>query len=71
MEETLDVAKQRDGGLYRRMNVQVRLLSLACLCFIVADSVVTDHPWNRGFQIVACLCFIAAQWIGLKERGRS
>ena len=26
MEETLDVARQRDGGVYRRMNIQVRLL---------------------------------------------
>lgn len=68
MEETLAGPKRRWGGVYRGMSVQVRLLHVACLCFIVAQVVVKDRPFSEGFQLVALLAFIAAQWIGLRER---
>ena len=31
------IAKRRFGGIYRTMSVEVRLLYVACLCFIVAQ----------------------------------
>jgi hypothetical protein len=67
MDETL-IAKQRIGGAYRRMSSEVRLLYVACFCFIVAQYVVNDHPWNSGFRIVALVALIAAQWIGFRMR---
>jgi hypothetical protein len=62
------IAKRRFGGIYRTMSVEVRLLYVACLCFIVAQYVVNDHPWNSGFRIVALLAMISAQWIGIRTR---
>jgi len=62
------IAKRRFGGIYRTMSVEVRLLYVACLCFIVAQYVVNDHPWNSGFRIVALLAMISAQWIGFRTR---
>jgi hypothetical protein len=50
------------------MSAEVRLLYASCLCFIVAQYVVNDHPWNSGFRIVALLAMIAAQLIGLRVR---
>jgi hypothetical protein len=67
MEDTM-VAKRRFGGAYRKMSVEVRLLYVACLCFILAQYVVNDHPWNSGFRIVALVSLIAAQWIGFRAR---
>ena len=60
MDETLVVTKPRFGGAYRRMSSEVRLLYVACLCFIVAQYVVNDHPWNSGFRIVALVAMISA-----------
>jgi len=68
MVETLVERKWRFGGSYRRMSAEVRLLYASCLCFIVAQYVVNDHPWNSGFRIVALLAMIAAQLIGLRVR---
>lgn len=68
MSEAMVARKRRFGGVYRKMSAEVRLLHVACLCFIVAQFVVTDHPWDSGFRIVAALAFIAAQWIGLRAR---
>ena len=53
------------------MSAEVRLLYVACLCFIVAQYVVNDHPWNSGFRIVALLALIAAQWIGFRARRKT
>jgi len=68
MEDTMVERKRRFGGAYRRMSSEVRLLYVACLCFIIAQYVVNDHPWNSGFRIVALLAMIAAQWIGMRTR---
>ena len=68
MEQTLVERKWRIGGAYRKMSSEVRLLYAACLCFIVAQYVVNDHPWNSGFRIVALLAMVLAQWIGVRER---
>ena len=68
MDETLVERKWRIGGAYRKMSSEVRLLYVACLCFIVAQYVVNDHPWNSGFRIVALLAMVSAQWIGMRER---
>ena len=68
MGETLVARKWRFGGAYRRMSAEVRLLYVACLCFIVAQYVVNEHPWNSGFRIVALLAMIAAQLIGVRTR---
>ena len=68
MEEALVGSKWRFGGAYRRMSAEVGLLYVACLCFIVAQYVVNDHPWNSGFRIVALLTLIAAQLVGLRTR---
>lgn len=67
MEDAMFV-KRKLGGSYRKMSVEVRLLHVACLCFIVAQFVATDHPWSSGFRLVAVLAFIAAQWIGFRTR---
>ena len=67
MDDTM-VAKRRFGGAYRTMSAEVRLLYVACLCFIVAQYVVNDRPWNSGFRIVALVSLIAAQWIGFRMR---
>jgi hypothetical protein len=67
MEETLR-AKWTFGGAYRKKSVEDRLLYVSCLCFIVAQYVVNDHPWNSGFRIVALVALIAAQWIGFRTR---
>lgn len=68
MEETMVVSKRRWGGRYWLMSVEVRLLYVSCLCFIVAQYVVNEHPWNSGFRIVALLALIAAQFIGFRTR---
>ena len=68
MDEALVERKWRFGGTYRWMSAEVRLLYASCLCFIVAQYVVNDHPWNSGFRIVALLAMIAAQLIGLRVR---
>jgi hypothetical protein len=68
MEDTMVASRRRFGGAYRRMSAEVRLLYVACLCFIVAQYVVNDHPWNSGFRIVALLAMIAAQFIGFRTR---
>jgi hypothetical protein len=68
MEEMVFGTKRRFGGAYRKMSSEVRLLYVACLCFIVAQYVVNDHPWNSGFRIVALLAMIAAQLIGFRTR---
>jgi len=68
MDETLVESKWRLGGAYRKMSAEVRLLYVACLCFIIAQYVVNDHPWNSGFRIVALLAMISAQLIGLRTR---
>jgi hypothetical protein len=68
MEDTMVASRRRFGGAYRRMNAEVRLLYVACLCFIVAQYVVNDRPWNSGFRIVALLAMIAAQFIGFRTR---
>jgi len=67
MEDTR-VAKWKFGGAYRKKSLEVRLLYVACLCFIVAQYVVNDHPWNSGFRIVALVALIAAQFIGFRTR---
>jgi hypothetical protein len=68
MEGTMVESKRRWGGSYRKMSAEVRLLYVACLCFIVAQYVVNDHPWNSGFRIAALLAMITAQWIGFRTR---
>ena len=68
MEQTLVERKSRFGGAYRKMSAEVRLLYVSCLCFIVAQYVVNDHPWNSGFRIVALLAMISAQLIGMRMR---
>ncbi len=68
MDEMLVERKWRFGGAYRRMSREVRLLYVSCLCFIVAQYVIDDHPWNSGFRIVALLSMIAAQLIGIRAR---
>jgi hypothetical protein len=68
MDGAMVETKRRWGGSYRSMSVEVRLLYVACLCFIVAQSVVNDRPWNSGFRIVALLAMIAAQLIGVRVR---
>jgi hypothetical protein len=68
MDETLVERKWRVGGAYRRMSAEVRLLYVACLCFIAAQYVVNDHPWDSGFRIVALLAMIAGQLIGVRAR---
>jgi hypothetical protein len=68
MDETLVESKWRFGGAYRKMSAEVRLLYVSCLCFIVAQYVVNDHPWNSGFRIAALLAMISAQLIGMRMR---
>jgi hypothetical protein len=68
MEQMMVESKWRWGGLYRSMSVEVRLLHVACLCFIAAQYVVNDRAWNEGFRIVALLAFIAAELIGCRMR---
>ena len=68
MSEAMVERKTERNGRMAKMSVEVRLLSVACLCFIVAQYVVTDHPWNSGFRMVALLAFIAGQLIGLRAR---
>ena len=68
MDETLVERKWRFGGVNRRMSAEVRLLYVACLCFIIAQYVVNEHPWNSGFRIVALVAMISAQLIGLRAR---
>jgi len=68
MDEALVERKWRFGGVYRRMSAEARLLYVACLCFIVAQYVVDDRPWNSGFRIVALLAMISAQLIGVRRR---
>ena len=68
MDETLVSKKWRFGGAYRKKSVEVRLLYVSCLCFIVAQYVVNDHPWNSGFRIMALVAMIAAQFIGFRTR---
>ncbi|MBW4039919.1 MAG: hypothetical protein HIU91_13815 [Acidobacteria bacterium] len=61
-----------------KMSVEVRLLTVACLCFIAAGWMVDEHPLDHAFasiaavfRIVALLAFIAGQWVGLRTRRRS
>jgi hypothetical protein len=68
MDETLVETKWGFGGSYRKLNAEVRLLYVACLCFIIAQYVVNDHPWNSGFRIVALLAMISAQLISVRTR---
>ncbi len=68
MDEMLVERKWRFGGAYRRMSSEVRLLYVSCLCFVVAQYVIDDHPWNSGFRVVALLSMIAAQLIGIRAR---
>jgi len=68
MSEGVVERKRKFGGAYRKMSAEVRLLYVSCLCFIVAQYVVNDHPWNSGFRIVALLALIAAQWVGFRTR---
>ena len=68
MSETMVEPKRKWGGQYRSMSVEVRLLYVACLCFIAAQCVVNDRPWNSGFRIVALLAMISAQLIGMRMR---
>ena len=71
MEEMLVETERGFGRVYRTMSAEVRMLYVACLCFIVAQYVVKDHPWNSGFRIVALLAVIAAQVIGLRARRKT
>lgn len=68
MSEVTAASKRRFGGSYRATNAEVRLLYAACLCFIVAQYVVDDHPWNNGIRMMALLAMIAAQFIGFRSR---
>ena len=71
MEEMLVETERGFSRVYRKMGAEVRLLYVACLCFIVAQYVVNEHPWNTGFRIVALLALIAAQWIGFRARRKT
>jgi hypothetical protein len=68
MDGTLVERKWRVGGAYRKMSGEVRLLYVACLCFIAAQYVVNDRAWNSGFRMVALLAMIAAQLMGVRRR---
>jgi hypothetical protein len=68
MDEMMVERKWRFGEGYRKMSAEVRLLYVACLCFIVAQYVVNERPWNSGFRMVALVAMIAAQWIGFRMR---
>ena len=70
MEEML-VETEGFSRVYRKMGAEVRLLYVACLCFIVAQYVANDHPWNSGFRIVALLALIAALLIGFSARRKT
>jgi hypothetical protein len=69
---------EREASLQRKnkkMSVEVRLLSVACLCFIAAQWMVEEHPLDQGFRnlsfgfrIAALLAFIAGQMVGLRSR---
>jgi hypothetical protein len=48
--------------------VEVRLLYVSCFCFITAQYVVNQRPWNIGFRMVALLALIVAQIVGLRAR---
>ena len=71
MEEMLVETERGFSRVYRNMSAEVRLLYVACLCFIVAQYVVNDHPWNSGFWIVALLALIAALLIGFSARRKT
>lgn len=71
MDGSLVRPKRRWGGTYRGMSVEVRLLYVSCLCFMVAQYVVNERPWDAGFRIVALLALIVAQLVGLRTRRRS
>ncbi len=68
MSEAMVERKWRFGGLSRKMSAEVRLLYTACYCFIMAQYVVNDHPWNSGLRIVASLALIAALFVGARTR---
>ena len=68
MDETLHGTRRRWGGLRRGMSVEVRLLYAACWCFIMAQYVVNERPWDVGFRMVATLALTAAIWMGARER---
>ncbi len=68
MDDGMVERKWKFGGAYRRMSAEVRLLYVACLCFMMAQYVVNERPWNVGFRMVAVLAFLAAEWIGLRSR---
>jgi hypothetical protein len=71
MEEMLVETERGFSRGYRKMGAEVRLLYVACLCFIVAQYVVNDHPWNSGFRMVALLALIAALLIGFFARRKT
>ena len=81
MEDVKVGSKRSLGGVYRKSRAEVRLLTVACLCFIVAQSVVKDHAWSSGFRIAGLLAVIAVIFLslpvlrswraGVKEVGRS
>ena len=75
MSEAMVERKTEGRGPVAKMSVEVRLLSVACLCFITAHWMVEEHSLDHGFRtmaevfrIVALLAFIAGQWIGLRAR---
>ena len=68
MDDGMVERKWKFGGACRRMSAEVRLLYVACLCFMMAQYVVNERPWNVGFRMVAVLAFLAAEWIGLRSR---
>ena len=71
MEDAMVDRKAEGNGRMAKMSVEVRLLYAACLCFILAQYVVNEHPWNSGFRMVALLALIAAQWIGFRARRKT
>lgn len=66
MSEEMVERKTEGKGRMAKASLEVRLLSVACLCFIVAQSVVTDHAWNSAFLIAALLAVIAVLFIALR-----
>ena len=65
--EEMLVAK-RTGWVGKTRSAEVRLLYVSCLCFIVAEYVANDRPWNNGFRMVALVAMIAAQVVGYWAR---
>lgn len=68
MSEAMVERKTEAKGRVAKMSAEVRLLYTACYCFIMAQYVVNDHPWNSGLRMVASLSLIAALFIGARTR---